>query len=317
MNPLKLISEIPSFFQQQGSSQDVVNILKEEDGQLMLDLEALKNVLMQESVADLPVAIYSIAGTYQTGKSLLLNLFVRYTDTGELLFDTQDDIISGPFPCRRSLLTGCTKGIFVQKEPITVATKTHPKVAVFLMDTQGLFDQSTSSEAASLIMDISLLLSSCHFFNLKSNIEHWHIDKINVFMFLIRDWKNEAYSYGFTDGKNNQAGQRNYLEDILEKKMSSEEHRNSARRLRETFSTLSCFLFPSPVEAVEKMAKKDVIITLNDIDKLFKQHASEFFEYLCDEENIVLKKIGNKEVTCRQLYDYAARIHFTSVKNSH
>ena len=82
-------------------------------------------------------------------------------------------------------------------------------------------------------------------------------------MFLIRDWINEAYSYGFTDGKNNPAGQRNYLEDILEKKMSSEEHRNSARRLRENFSTLSCFLFPSPVEAVEKMAKKDVIITLN------------------------------------------------------
>ncbi|XP_076825203.1 atlastin-2-like isoform X2 [Clavelina lepadiformis] len=317
MNPLKLISEIPSFFQQQGSSQDVVNILKEEDGQLMLDLEALKNVLMQESVADLPVAIYSIAGTYQTGKSLLLNLFVRYTDTGELLFDTQDDIISGPFPCRRSLLTGCTKGIVVQKEPITVATKTHPKVAVFLMDTQGLFDQSTSSEAASLIMDISLLLSSCHFFNLKSNIEHWHIDKINVFMFLIRDWKNEAYSYGFTGGKNNQAGQRNYLEDILEYEMSSEEHRNSARRLRKTFSALYCFLFPSPVEAVKKMAEKDVIITLNDIDKLFKQHASEFFEYLCDEENIVLKKIGNKEVTCRQLYNYAVRIPFTSVKNSH
>lgn len=58
----------------------IVQIVTTESGgrQLKLDTEALSSILLQDKVKDKPVAVVSIAGTFRTGKSFLLNFFIRY-----------------------------------------------------------------------------------------------------------------------------------------------------------------------------------------------------------------------------------------------
>ncbi|XP_076824999.1 uncharacterized protein LOC143470631 isoform X2 [Clavelina lepadiformis] len=327
---------------QEGSSQDVVKIVKEENGCFKFDLEALKSVLLQEIVTDLPVAIYSIAGTFRKGKSFLLNLFVRYWETGELCNDIQkdagddiqEDVVNGPFRFQGGVLKKCTEGIFILKKPMMITTKTHRKVAVFLMDTQGLFDHSTSQKVSSLILGISFLLSSYQIYNLSSGIDSQNLETIykfaefaksvkdintlsspfQAFMFLIRDWKNLEYPYGFTKQTETSEAHSDYLEDVLEYKGCSEEHKDIRQLLRETFSNMSCFLLPSPGEVVETLTSRDFSCSLHDVSLSFRQQASQFFQYLCDEENIVLKKFENEEVTCRQLYNYAVHYDFILAK---
>lgn len=79
----------------------IVQIVKTESGghQLKLDTEALSSILLQDKVKDKPVAVVSIAGTFRTGKSFLLNFFIRYfSRQGESdWLDDEDVPLKGKF----------------------------------------------------------------------------------------------------------------------------------------------------------------------------------------------------------------------------
>ena len=51
-------------------------------------------------------------------------------------------------------------------------------------------------------------------------------------MFLIRDWKNLEYPYGFTKQTETSEAHSDYLEDVLEYKGCSEEHKDVFSSLR-------------------------------------------------------------------------------------
>ena len=56
-----------------------VNIVKiGSDGKLVLDEEGLRKIVCSDDVKDLDVAVVSIAGTYRSGKSFLMNLLASY-----------------------------------------------------------------------------------------------------------------------------------------------------------------------------------------------------------------------------------------------
>lgn len=48
-----------------------------DDSKIQLDVNALFKVFRDSNCADLPVAVYSVAGPFRTGKSFLLDLFVQ------------------------------------------------------------------------------------------------------------------------------------------------------------------------------------------------------------------------------------------------
>jgi len=68
--------------QQSGASLDnhrAVQILRPEpNGSYSVDRNQLEMVFGQGSIADLPVAVYSVAGAFRKGKSFLLNFFIRF-----------------------------------------------------------------------------------------------------------------------------------------------------------------------------------------------------------------------------------------------
>ena len=48
-----------------------------------MDFEALKHIFTNELVADTLVAVYCIAGKFRSGKSFILDLFLKYLMNGE------------------------------------------------------------------------------------------------------------------------------------------------------------------------------------------------------------------------------------------
>ncbi|XP_076810317.1 atlastin-2-like [Clavelina lepadiformis] len=315
---------------------EAINITKRENGKINLDKNALEKVLGNEKVAEYPVAIYSVAGPFRTGKSFLLNLFVRYFERrGTIesvpppLDPNDEEPLTGPFKFKGGASEGCTEGIWITKEPFIISTKNKKTVALFLMDTQGAFDHKASIKESSILFALSLLLSSYQFFNLKTSIDSLHLQALgnfaeyaqNVrdtksgflfqkFMFLIRDWKMiEDHKHGLYGGKR-------YLNTVLDGDDGADENVKTNKFLKENFSELLCYLWPSPAPKIEGMGKTSKVCHMKDVGFEFLKKASEFFHYLCFEnenKNLMVKREGAEELNCRKLYEFAS--HFADVIN--
>ena len=61
-----------------GDHRPVQIIRPDLNGTYSVDQNQLETVFGQESVADLPVAVYSVAGAFLKGKSFMLNFFIRF-----------------------------------------------------------------------------------------------------------------------------------------------------------------------------------------------------------------------------------------------
>lgn len=57
--------------------EPVTVIRVDEEGKLTLDSEALRSVLLQKDVQNLPVVVLLVAGAFRTGKSSILNVLLR------------------------------------------------------------------------------------------------------------------------------------------------------------------------------------------------------------------------------------------------
>ncbi|XP_076810314.1 uncharacterized protein LOC143453047 [Clavelina lepadiformis] len=296
------------------ASHEVVNIIKEDKGKVSLDEKVLQSVLGNPEVSDLPVALYSIAGPFRTGKSLLLNLFARYLEK-KTLDQNDDEKITGPFKFKGGASNRCTDGIWITCKPHIISTKKDKKVALFLMDTQGSFDLESSTEDSAILFALSLLFSSYQFFNLQDKIYSFYLQALCKFseyasnvkgtrsaspfqdlMFLVRDWEKEDHAHGIEGGSS-------YLKTVL-KDRGAQEHIDTKSLLEETFSYISCFLWPPPGQYIKRMGEKATACTLKDIDEEFLKIASSFFEYFSEEKGIHLKKIDNEQVTCEDLLKF-------------
>ena len=76
-----------------GKSLEIVRLQKEtgKDGvvyKLKLNEENLKSIMLHPEVKDKPVVIVSVAGEFRTGKSFLLNIFLKYLECGVRIWRT-------------------------------------------------------------------------------------------------------------------------------------------------------------------------------------------------------------------------------------
>ncbi|CAK8681919.1 unnamed protein product [Clavelina lepadiformis] len=319
------------------TSSEVINIIKKENGKTALNKDAVERVLGNPNVAKYPVAVYSVAGPFRTGKSFLFNLFVRYLE-GKSLNPNDKDQILGPFKFQGGASERCTEGIWITTEPYIISTQQNGEVALFLMDTQGSFDHMSSTEESAILLALSLLLSSYQFFNLKDKIDSLYLQALSKFaeyatkvkdtkyscpfqqpysssgcqdfMFLIRDWEMvDDHSHGVEGGNS-------YLKTVLHGN-GAQEHIDTKTLMEETFSGISCFLWPSPGLNIKRMGSKLKACSVREIDAEFLKTAVNFFSTFYDENSLGLgnvKKIDNEVVTCEQLHKFA--IEFADVINS-
>ncbi|XP_067391386.1 RING finger protein 112-like [Emydura macquarii macquarii] len=228
----------------------------DEEGDLILDKEALILCLEQGGVKDAPVCLVSVIGKQRQGKSFLLNCLLRRLRSPEATDGSwlgREDEVLGGFECRAGMVT-VTKGVWMWGQPFWVQAKGR-KVAVFLVDTEGCLDLQRDMETSIKLSVFSILLSSYWIFNISSMFTRTEADYLEMFVqvakevgktcnlspiqpldLLVRDW-HLSEAYGLDGGKE-------YLETITRDLATSDGQPLVLGAL--TASGTRCYLLPHP-----------------------------------------------------------------------
>jgi atlastin len=80
----------------------------------------------------------------------------------------------------RSGVDRCTIGIVMWSDVFLHENELGEKLAIILIDTQGLFDNSSGTNDNSQIFTLNTLISSLQFFNIKERINSLHLQHLQV-----------------------------------------------------------------------------------------------------------------------------------------
>jgi atlastin len=178
---------------------------KDSDGggnDFVLNKESLAGII-SKIPEDMHVGVVSVVGAFRTGKSFLLTLLLRFLREHD--DSTSDE--SWLYKFGGVLSEGCsntkgdkpekeearsfewrgghdrmTTGIWMWSEPfIHYSTKMEKKMAVLLMDTQGMFDNETTMSLTAQIFGISTLISSFQIYNVLNSIGEDKLQHLALF----------------------------------------------------------------------------------------------------------------------------------------
>jgi atlastin len=158
------------------------------------------------------IAVVSVMGAFRTGKSFLLDLFLRYlsyeaehpeeaaasqtaevpertadgdyplpgwiTSAGATLEGVTDD--AGGFRFRGGM-DACTEGIWIWSEPF-MRNLNGKMTAVLLMDTQGAWDSNMTKEQSATIFGLTAVISSKQIYNINMQIQEDKVENLAYFM---------------------------------------------------------------------------------------------------------------------------------------
>lgn len=159
------------------------------------------------------VAVVSVMGAFRTGKSFLLDMFLRFLRYEEECGPAK--VVDGPPPRSKdtpfplpawmtsagSLLEGAgshgggfkckggmdavTEGIWVWSEPFVRTIEeggSTTKVALILMDTQGAWDGNMTKEQSATIFGLTAVLSSKQIYNINMQVQEDKVENLAFFM---------------------------------------------------------------------------------------------------------------------------------------
>ena len=207
-----------------------------------------------------------------------------------------------------------TTGLLLWSDVFLYDAPNGEKIAIYLMDTQGLFDNQTTTADNSKIFSLSTLISSVQILNLfnifhEDQLQYLQIatefaryaseSKTNLKSFqnlliLIRDWNDpDDHSFGFNGGKQ-------YLKNFLEIKDDQEPELKSVRSyLRSAFESINCFLMPHPGKSVARDSKYDGKWV--DIDEEFLESMKQLFPALLGPNKLQTKIINSNAINPAEL----------------
>lgn len=209
-----------------------------------------------------------------------------------------------------------TMGILLWSRVFLVNTTKHGEVAVIFVDTQGSFDPKSTLQDCAYIFALSTLISSVQVYNISRDLEMHHLHHLELFaeygrlaqragtkgkpfqklLFLVRDWSNAFEKpYGAFGGGR-------YLDEFLEEGKENREVRTFQKDTRSLFTDVGCFLMPHPGLKVSNTQSFNGC--LSDMEKDFATHLGNLVPSLLAPENLVVKEINGKAITCQQLVEY-------------
>ncbi|CAN7940792.1 unnamed protein product [Ixodes hexagonus] len=280
------------------------------EGGLTVDHRAIRSILLQQDVRDLPVVVVSVAGAFRTGKSSILNVLLRFP-----FLQYRDWLGPADMPLEgfawKSGKRALTKGIVFWSHLFRATTVELEQVAVLLVDTQGAFDTNSSMTESVHIFALSILLSSIQVFNVMRNLQLDHLQHLQMFceygklaqelkggcsnlqhcVFLVRDWEwPDDNEFGWTGG-----------EQVLRETLSVEPALQLAaalRALRTYFKTCiasrKCFLMPSPGHT-DKGCRLNGPVRFSFLDRYppsFNEHLRDFVHGVLSPGELVIKTVA-------------------------
>lgn len=211
-----------------------------------------------------------------------------------------------------------TTGIIFWSDVFLYDNPNGEKLAILVVDTQGLFDNETSTADNSKIFALSTLLTSIQILNLSGLVQENHLQYLQFateyakfstnnsqqdfkpfqsFMFLIRDWNNpDEFEFGTKGGQK-------YLDDLLVVKPSHHADLKSVREfIKSSFDKLSCCLLPYPGKNVARVSTYDG--RWSQMDEEFREELKAVIPQLLKAENLVTKKVNNIEMNGEMINEY-------------
>lgn len=214
-----------------------------------------------------------------------------------------------------------TTGVVIWSDVFLHDTE-NEKLAIVLMDTQGLFDTKTSAADNSRIFALGTLIPSTLIFNLNGVLQENQLEYLQMatayaqfsrdednfhskkpfqkLIFLIRDWvHSKTFNYGLIGGNL-------YLQENLKTNLK---HDNNAVTLRshiqEMFEDLSCFLMPHP--GMNAVDNKDFDGRWSAVSEEFKKQLSDLITWMLSPDNLKVKTVSGKELIGSDYADFTRK----------
>lgn len=208
-----------------------------------------------------------------------------------------------------------TTGIWMWSEIYTHDFENGEKVAIVLLDTQGIFDNRNSVKDNAVTFALSMMLSSVQCYNVMSNIQEDDLNHLEMFseyarlsyeqsnekpfqnlIFLLRDWQYaEETGLGWN-------GQQVVDEVLSENDDQVEDMRRLRKRIKSSFNEISAYLMPHPGFVVAQ--SKKFTGNLQQIQPEFRNSVKELLPSLLAPENLVTKKINGQQIRARDMVEY-------------
>lgn len=191
----------------------------------------------------------------------------------------------------------------------------HGNIAIVVLDTQGVFDNESTTRDCAFIFALSTLISSVQIYNISQNIQETDLQHLHLFtefgkfalessdnkpfqklQFLIRDWSYpKTYTYGADGGFN-------YLQNCLKITDNLPKELKSVREfIKTSFSEVGCFLMPHPGLSVSRDTFTGQI---KEIDNLFQTEIQNLVPLLLSPENLILKKVNGEYIRAKDLISF-------------
>ncbi|CAG9808589.1 unnamed protein product [Chironomus riparius] len=303
---------------------------------VLIDSEGLGNIFNHPEIKDRKVAIISLIGAFRSGKSFFLDyclrfLYAHFPSINNPNKEQSDSFQKNPNwmgdedePLRgfswSSATNRDTTGIVIWSDVfLHTMDKTGDKIAIIVMDTQGLYDKETTLHNNSRIFSLGTLICSIQVLNIANRIQEDHLQYLQFateyarfagvdsleekkcpfqkLLFLIRDWNNpEDHSYGI-DGGNQ------YLEEIF--KINQDEKSELAKvrqSISNSFEEIKCCVLPHPGRSVASSKEFDGRWAQMEAD--FKNELQNIVEHLLLPDNLTLKKINSNESSGSEICKY-------------
>lgn len=192
------------------------------------------------------------------------------------------------------------------------------KIAIILMDTEGLFEPGKPPIANARIFGVTNLISSIQILNVKENIQENDLEYLEMttgltraiadnaiktrnaklfqkLIFLIQDFNDKNIEYGFEGGEI-------LLNNTLNRDFTGNPAVESVRKnIRNSYDEITCFLLPSPGDAV---GEQDFDGRWSKIKPNFLNYLKQIIIGLLEPENLVKKNILGMEITGETLREY-------------
>lgn len=189
------------------------------------------------------------------------------------------------------------------------------KVAIILMDTQGIFDTKSSLKECISTFAISMLLSSVQCYNIMHQVQEDDLTHLQLFteyakyamegtdekpfqklLFVVRDWQSPI-DHEFGPSK------KYVVDDILAKNDEQTAEQHELRdEIKKSFDDIDAFLMPYPGKDVAQQRK--IENHRLQLDKEFENCVEMLTEQLLAPEKLIRKKVGGVTIQAAAFSTY-------------
>lgn len=204
-----------------------------------------------------------------------------------------------------------TSGMWIWSEIFTHGMQWNgDKLAIILMDTQGIFDNESSIKDCISIFGISMLLSSVHCFNVMRNVDEDKLQFLELCMnyarlsmndsrntafqkllFIVRDWQNsKEHQFGYS---------KEFVDDLLAANDSqTPKMRELREQTRKSIEDIEAFMMPHPGKGVSQ--DKNFNGDLKNVSGSFIKQIQELVPSIFAPEKLTVKRINGEKIRVAQ-----------------